>query len=59
MRVSEIFFFVIPETCASVERSNSALRYIKTIYRNRMSGSRLNAIILMYVRRYTKLDYDN
>ena len=57
MRVFEILL-VISATSASGERSNSTLRYIKTIYRNSMSELRLNAPILMYVHRYIKLDYD-
>ena len=57
MRVFEILL-VIPATSASAERSNSALTYIKNIYRNSMSEPRLNALILRYVRRYIKLDYD-
>ena len=57
MRVFEILL-VIPATSASAKRSNSALRYIKNIYRNSMSEPRLNALILRYVRRYIKLDYD-
>ena len=57
MRVLEILL-VIPATSASDERSNSALRYIKNVYRNKMSEPRLNALILMYVHRYIKLDYD-
>ena len=57
MRVFKILL-VIPATSASVERSNSALRYLKNIYRNSISESHLNALILMYVHRYIKLDYD-
>ena len=57
MRVFEILF-VIPKTIASVEWSNSALKYIKNIYRNSMTAPRLNALILMYVHIYIKLDYD-
>ena len=57
MRIFEILL-VIPATSASVERSNSALRYLKNIYRNSISESHLNALILMYVHRYIKLDYD-
>ena len=49
---------VTPATSASVERSNSALRYIKNIYRNSISESRLNALILICVHRYIKLYYD-
>ena len=57
MRVFEILL-VIPATSASAGRSNSALRYIKNIYKNSMSEPRLNALILMYVHWYIKLDYD-
>ena len=57
MRTFEILLMT-PATSASVERSSSTLRYIKNIYRNSISESCLNALILMYVYRYIKLDYD-
>ena len=57
MRVFEVLL-VIPATSAGVERSILALRYIKKLYRNSMSESRFNALILIYVHRYIKLDYD-
>ena len=57
MRVFEVLL-VIPATSAGVERSILALRYIKKLYRNSMSESRFNALILMYVHRYIELDYD-
>ena len=57
MRVLKILL-VIPATSASVEISNSILRYIKNIYRNSVSEPRLNAVILTYVHRYINLDYD-
>ena len=57
IRVLEILL-VIPATSTSAEKSNSALRYIKNIYKNSMSEPRLNALILMYVHWYIKLDYD-
>ena len=50
--------FVIPATSASVERSNSALRYNKNIYRSSISEPHLNAVLLMYVPRYIKIHYD-
>ena len=57
MRVFEILL-VNSATSASVERSNSALRYVKSIFRNSISELRLNALILIFVHRYIKLDYD-
>ena len=57
IRVFEILL-LIPATSARVERSNSALRYIKNTYKNSMSDPHLNALILMYVHRYMNLDYD-
>lgn len=48
----------IPATSATVERANSALRYVKNVYRNSMGESRLNALILMYLHRDIKLDYN-
>ena len=48
----------IPATNTIVEKLNSALRYIKNIYRKSTSEPRLNVLTLMYVHRYIKLDYD-
>ena len=47
----------IPATSASVERANSALRYVKTDFRSTMSEDRFNALLLLYVHRVIKLDY--
>ena len=47
-----------PVTSAGVERANSALRYIKNVYRSTMKEDRLNALILLYVHRDIQLDYD-
>ena len=41
----------------SVERANSALRYVKTDFRSTMSEDRFNALLLLYVHRDIKLDY--
>ena len=49
---------IIPATSATVERANSALRYVKNFYRSSMSESRLNALILMYIHRDIKLDFE-
>lgn len=45
-------------TSASVERSNSALRFIKSTYRSTMGEDRFNALILLFVHRDIALDYD-
>ncbi|XP_035660282.1 52 kDa repressor of the inhibitor of the protein kinase-like [Branchiostoma floridae] len=47
-----------PVTTAGVERANSALRYIKDVYRSTMGEDRLNALILLFVHRDIPLDYN-
>ena len=47
----------IPTTSASVKRANSALRFAN-IYRSKMSKDQLNSLILMYVHKDIKLDYN-
>lgn len=47
---------VIPVTTASVERSNSALSYVKTKLRSTMRNSRLNDLMLLYIHKNIKLD---
>ncbi|XP_066274145.1 52 kDa repressor of the inhibitor of the protein kinase-like [Branchiostoma lanceolatum] len=47
-----------PVTSAGVERANSALRYVKNVYRSTMSEDRLNALLLLFVHRDIPLDYD-
>ena len=49
----------IPVTSTSVERANSALKFVKNVYRRKMSEDRLNSLILMYVRNDIKLDYND
>ena len=45
-------------TSATVERSNSTLKFIKNPYRNSMKQDRLTALILLYIHRDISLDYD-
>ncbi|CAG2200917.1 unnamed protein product [Mytilus edulis] len=40
------------------ERANSSLKYIKTFSRNTMGEERLNALLLLYVHKNIKLDYE-
>ena len=47
---------VAPVTTASVERSNSALGYVKTKLRSRMGQQRLNDLILLFVHKEIRLD---
>lgn len=49
---------VAPVTSASVERANSSLSYIKNEFRSTMTQDRLNNLILLYVHKDIKLDYD-
>ena len=49
----------IPATSASVERDNSASEFVKNVYRSKMSEDRLISLILMYVHKDIKLDYND
>ena len=49
----------IPATSASAERDNSALKFVKNVYRSKMSEDRLISLILMYVHKDIKLDYND
>lgn len=49
---------IIPVTLATVERSNSALRYIKTDIRSTMRQERLNSLMLLSIHKDIALDYD-
>ena len=53
------FLLTISATSASVERKNSALKFLKNFYRSKMSEDRLNSLILMYVHKDIKLDYND
>ena len=57
--ISSIFGIVLTfsATTASVERTNSALRFIKTSYRSTMCEQRFNALVLLFVHRDIVLDY--
>ncbi|XP_065199035.1 uncharacterized protein LOC135830743 [Sycon ciliatum] len=49
---------VVPVTTATVERSNSALKIIKTDLHNSMSQERLNALVLLYVHKAIPIDHE-
>ena len=49
---------VTPVTTATVERSNSSLRFIKNAYRSTMRLERLNALLLLFIHRDIELDYN-
>lgn len=49
---------VTPITTATVERSNSSLRFVKTVYRNNMGEDRLNALLLLFVHKDIELNYE-
>ena len=46
-------------TASGVERANSALKFVKTAFRSTMGEDRINALVLMYMQRDVKLNYDN
>jgi hypothetical protein len=45
-------------TAATVERSNSSLRFVKTVYRSAMGEERLNVLLLLFVHRDIEVDYN-
>ena len=45
-------------TSSSTERANSSLKLIKNVMRSTMGEDRLNALLLLYVHKDIKLDYD-
>lgn len=48
---------ITPVTSASVERSNSALRFVKSNSRSMMGEDRLNALLLLFIHKDIQLDY--
>ena len=52
------FLLLIPVTSATVERANSALKFVKTEKRSRMGECRLNASVLLFVHKDTEVDLD-
>ena len=49
---------LIPVTSAEMERANSAMKLVKSVLRSTMQQNRLNGLLLMYVRKDIRLDYD-
>lgn len=49
---------MLPVSAASVERSNSALKLVKTKLRSTMANERLNALLLLYVHKSIPLNYN-
>ena len=48
----------IPVTTATIERSNSALKYVKTALRSTMGQERLNSLLLLFIHKDIPLDYE-
>ena len=46
-----------PVTSATVERSNSSLRFVKSCFRSTMREDRLNALSLLFIHKDVALDY--
>jgi hypothetical protein len=49
---------VTPTTAATVERSHSSLRFVKTAYRSNMGEDRLNALLLLFIHKDIELNYE-
>ena len=49
---------IIPVTTATVERSNSALKYVKTALCSTMGQERLNSLLLLFIHKNISLDYE-
>ena len=48
----------MPVSTAAVERRHSSLKIVKSKLQSRMGEGRLNALILLYVHKDIKLDYN-
>ena len=48
---------VAPMTTASIERSNSALGYVKSKLRSTMGQDRLNALLLLFIHKDVPINY--
>ncbi|XP_068680734.1 52 kDa repressor of the inhibitor of the protein kinase-like [Montipora foliosa] len=48
---------IAPVTSATVERSNSSLRFVKNVYRSTMREESLNALLLLFIHKDIALDY--
>jgi len=49
---------ITPVTSATVERSNSSLRFVKNVYRSTMGEERLNALLLLFIHKDIPLNYN-
>ena len=49
---------LLPVTATSVERANSALKFVKTDRQNRMGDERLNALLLLFMHKDIDIDLD-
>jgi len=49
---------ITPVTSATVERSNSSLRFVKNVYHSTMGEERLNALLLLFIHQDIPLNYD-
>ena len=47
-----------PVTSASVERANSALKFVKSDRRNRMGEGRLNSLLLLFMHKDISTEVD-
>ena len=48
---------IAPVTSATVERSNSSLRFVKNVYRSTTREECLNALLLLFIHKDIALDY--
>ena len=49
---------IAPVKSATVERSNSSLRFVKSCFRGTVREDRLNALSLLFIHKDVALDYD-
>lgn len=47
-----------PVTSASVERSNSSLKFVKNVYRSTMGDDRMNALLLLFIHKDIAVNID-
>ena len=49
---------ITPVTASTTEQANSALKFIKSDRRSTMGQDRLNSLLLLYVHKDIKINYD-
>ena len=49
---------ITPVTSATVERSNSSLRFVKNVYRSTMGEERLNELFQLFIHKDIPLNYN-